>query len=406
MPMKETADVVIIGGGVIGFSIAYNLVKEGVDCLVIEADAIGAKASGKADGMIPDAVGGFLYAGSSYCAGGLKQLLLPLMVEGFHRFEQLHLELKDETSIDIQHANLPFFNCALSEEEETILSHIASDATKQGLDIQWITGDEVRRLDDTLCSEVRAAIVNNCRQVEPYRYTLALAQASENRGATIKYGQAIGFGYEHNEVTSVILSSSRSIATGTVIIAMGPWSIQALSWLGLAIPSISLRGQTLKLKAAVRPLYQMAYVPVTKDEWPHIHNLISPRVDGSILVGYVEDRTSSWDNMHPETWTDSPSIEIRDLILEHAVRFVPALNNATLIEHRAAILGNPSKEGLIIGPLPEAKNVFLATVGDNGIVISPIVGEIVTDMVLGGQRAKKALQSVELLQPSRFISKK
>ena len=95
MSTEKIGDVIILGGGVLGFSIAYHLAKEGIASQVIEMDAIGAKASGKADGMIGSAVGMFFYAGSSYSVGGTKRTMVTFGGESYRRFQQLHLELQE-----------------------------------------------------------------------------------------------------------------------------------------------------------------------------------------------------------------------------------------------------------------------------------------------------------------------
>lgn len=138
MPARNAGDVVILGGGVFGFSIAYHLAKEGIACHVVEMDSIAAKASGKGDGMIGGALGMFFYA------GGAMRSLIPFGRESYCRFQQLHLELKEVTGLEIQYAVCPFLHCALSKEEEEALSMIASEARTQGLDVRWISGNEAK----------------------------------------------------------------------------------------------------------------------------------------------------------------------------------------------------------------------------------------------------------------------
>jgi len=403
MPAEKVEGVVILGGGVLGFSTAYHLAKEGIPSQVIEMDSIAAKASGKADGMIPNDVGNFFYGGSSYSAGGAKRLYVSLGGESYCRFDRLHLELREEAGVDIQHTICPYLRCALSEEEESTLINIASEARNEGLDAKWISGDEARALENTLSAEVRGAVLLECRQVEPYRYTLALAQGAEKLGASISYAQAVGFRCGKNKVTSVILSTGREVVAGTVVIAMGPWSAHAASWLGLKLPLSTVRAQTLKMVAPKRLEYQVAFRPPVAGRCLHASMIVSPRVDGTLLVGYTEDRTETWDDSRSETWTDVPSEEIKEFIIEQAPRLVPILEDAGLVEHRAAVLGYPPAEGMVIGPVPKWENVYMAMIGDNGIAVSPAVGRIMTDLIVGGDRAKKAIEEVKSVRPSRFV---
>jgi glycine/D-amino acid oxidase-like deaminating enzyme len=140
------------------------------------------------------------------------------------------------------------------------------------------------------------------------------------------------------------------------------------------------------------------------NEWPHVYIIVSPRADGSIFAGYTENRTETWDDTRPDTWTDEPSDEMRQIMLEQTLRFVPILENAEIVEQRSAVLASPLSEGMVIGPVPNWENVYMAMIGDNGIAISAAVGRIMTDLIYGGERAKKALEEVKAVLPSRFIS--
>jgi len=208
MSAIKAQEVIILGGGVFGFSIAYHLAKEGIPSQVIEMDSIGAKASGKSDATIGDVdcllLYGVSYGDSSYSVGGAKQFI-PLMRESYPRFQQLSLELKERAGLDIQYASWPYLRCALSEKEEKTLTHLISKAKSEGLEIKWMSGDEARTLESALSTEVRGAALLDGGQVEPYRFTLALAQGAENLGAT---------GYSHGslEWTSSFLAGTE--ATG------------------------------------------------------------------------------------------------------------------------------------------------------------------------------------------------
>jgi len=394
-------DVVILGGGTLGFSIAYHLSKEGINSQVIEMDSIAAKASGASDGIITNPKMTALYW------KGARRLSAPVVEESSRSHQRLQLELKEETGLDVQYGQSLYLECALSEEEAKNLKGLALSANNEGFnDVKFISGDEARALENTLSAEIQGAVLLECGHVEPYRYTLALAQASEKRGASIRYGQAVGFRTVKNRVTSVILGTGTEVVTGTVVIAMGPWSGQAVSWLGLRLPLYTFRAHTLKLRAPKIPKLHLGAHPPPVPPAMKFINLISPRTDGTLMAGYTEDRTETWDDEHPETWSELPLEKMKDLMIEQIVRMVPVLEDAVVVENRAAAMPYPCDQGLIIGPVPKWNNVYIAVVGDGGLTRSPAAGRIITDLIVGGERAKETIEKVKSMEisPGEYIS--
>ncbi len=401
MSAKEAEDVVILGGGAFGFSIAYHLAKEGINSQVIEMDSIAAKASGASDGIVTNP------KMTAFYWKGARRLSAPVVEESSRSHQRLQLELKEETGLDVQYGQSLYLECALSEEEEKYLIDLTLSAKSEGFnDVRLISGDEARALESTLSAEIRGAVLLECGYVEPYRYTLALAQAAEKWGASIRYGQAVGFRTEKNRVTSVTLHTGTEVATGTAVIAMGPWSGRAVSWLGLRLPLYTFRAHTLKLRAPKIPRLQLgAHPPPTPPALKSI-NVISPRTDDTLLAGYTEDRTETWDDEHPETWAEFPTEEMKGLMIEQIVRMVPVLKDAVVVENRAAVMPYPCEQGLIIGPVPKWENVYIAVAGDGGLTRSPAAGRIMTDLIVGGERAKKTIEEVKSMEisPGKYIS--
>ena len=397
----KKAEVVILGGGAIGFSIAYHLAKEGICSQVIEMDSIGAKASGASMGCIGSAAGSVLYLGS-FLPSDARAAAIPLHEEGSVRMKQLHSELKEMGGLNIRYTDTPCLFCAIFKEEENMLKKLVTEAKNRGFKATWLTGDEARAKETTLSTEIRGAAFVDYGHVDAYRYTLALAQGAERLGCSISLAKAVGFQCQGKKVTSVVLDT-REVAAETVVIAMGPWSGQAGSWLGVKIPQMVVRAQAVKLQTPMHPEYQTSYTPPAVGEWPRHYVFISPRVDGSVLAGYTEDRPTTWDDSRPETWEDIPTQDMKELIIEWAARLQPPIEEAMLVECRHALLGYPPDLGPIIGSLNEWENVYIATgMSDSGIICSPTVGRIITSLIAGGTRAKKAVEQWEPLSPNRF----
>ena len=223
--------------------------------------------------------------------------------------------------------------------------------------------------------------------MEAYRYVLALAQAAERRGASIKYGEAMGFGQQGQRVNSVKLTSGEEVGTGAVVVAMGPWSAQGTSWLGGEMPLESVRASTVKVEMPQRyPPYGPTRGMDSAD------GVLWPKVDGSVLVGYVEDRGVGLD----DDWVKLGTI---NKMVADGVSLVPRLSEARLVEARAGILGYTPDSLPILGRLSGWDNVYVAAgLGTFGICLSPAVGRIMADLIATDRTA----QDMEPLSPARF----
>ena len=380
--MAPKAEVAIIGGGVIGFSIAYHLAKQGIPSQVIEMDGIAAKASGKAMGYV-GAAALMTFETELYPKDSMRPVL-QLGWEASRRIPQLAEELKEEGGVDPEYGETACVFVAFEEEEERVLKQRMAELAHEGFGLRWVGPDELRALGLGLNTEVRGAVLEpNDGQVEAYRYVLALAQAAERRGGSIKYGEAVGLGQQGRRVNSVKLASGEEVGASAVVIAMGPWSAQGASWLGREIPLEPVRGSCVRVEVAERyPPYWLS----------HGMTIVSPKVDGSVLVGYPEDRRVGLDD-------DWVSEEAMNKMVSDGVNLVPRLNEARLVETRAAILGYTPDSVPILGRLSEWDNVYIAAgLGTFGICLSPAVGRIMADIIATDSTA----QTIEALSPARF----
>lgn len=385
MPSRE--DVVIIGGGVAGCSIAYHLVKQGIPSLIIERDAIGSQASGKAWGVISPATNLVLYVEGDWVPEGTMRPCLGLSDEGMRRFPHLAEELKEEGGVDVGYGELPVIRAVFDEKEEKHLKRRVPELKREGFEVGWIEAKEVKVCCPDIASGIRGGTLWSGYQVEPYKYTLALAQAAEARGASIKQGEVVGFGAQGARVTSVLLAASE-IESDVVILAMGPWTAQATAWLGKEIPMRVTRDQCLVLE-----------VPQPLPAWRITSGwgegvAIVPKVDGKVILGHWEDDRVDFD--------DQPTEDFRLSVMEAAVATIPRLEEAKLVEHRAAVEAWHPISGLpMLGRLPGWDNVYLVTwLAGFGIQWSPAVGRIMADLVVKGHSE----DPIEPFSPARFVT--
>lgn len=382
--MSTKAEVVIIGGGVIGCSIAYHLAEHGVTAQIIERDAIASQASGKAWAVFPSPGALVFFEGISVPRGSIRPFL-NLCDEGFQRLPRIATQLKEDSGVDIGYGELPYIRLAFNESEEKQYKERLSELQREGFKIDWLDRDDVVHRVPDIAPGVRGGLIFPEYQVEPYQYSLALAQAAEKRGTGIKQGEVVGFRSEKARVNAVTLATGSVIEADAVVLAMGPWTGQGTSWLGKEIPVKVEREQCLRVEIPRRlPLYRLTTMDST----------IIPKVNGTVVVGcaLVPEEV--------EDFNDMPTYEGMMKLIEAAVGLVPRLEEAKVIEHRVGLEAWPPT-GLqpVLGQLPGWDNVYVAARFQTmGILMSLAAGRIMADLIVKGHTER----SVEHLSPARM----
>ena len=394
MSQKE---VVIIGAGVIGCSIAYHLAKQGVPSQIIEMDSIAARASGKSwavwsypprilgmEGQPPEEL-------FSMPEGSVRPWL-ELFWLGYHRLPDVALDLKENGGIDIEYGELPWIKVVLSESEEKDYKANLSLQRSQGFyEGYWIDGDDLRSLFPDINPRARGGLIFTYLQVEPYRYTLGLAQAAEKMGVSIRQGEAVGFRHKGSRITSVTLATGTEVEADVVVLAMGPWSGQGTSQLGKEMPILINREQCLRMQVPKRlPPYALS---------THAGQAIIPKVDGSVILGHAgsADLQTGFD-------VSLTTEEVKMMLINDAIDLLPTLNEAELVEQRGDFecwSPPPNRIQPVLGRLPEWENAYIATrFGTLGMMLSLGTGRIMADLIIAGGRIPNRVKTMmECLSP-------
>jgi len=233
VPLKiramETADAVIIGGGVIGCASAYYLAARGIRSLVLERRGIAAEASGANAGMI----------GAS---GGLPRQTL------VHTKKSLELLVRDAETLGrpVELVREGRVVLASNDVEWATVQEFVVTRRAEGVETHLLSGDDLRALEPGIGPGfVGAAFVPGDGHVNPFLLTHAYAAAARERGAAVRLGmEAIRLETSGDRVTGV-LTPAGPIAAPRVIVACGAWSGALLAPLGIAIPVRPGRGQML-----------------------------------------------------------------------------------------------------------------------------------------------------------------
>ena len=235
--------------------------------------------------------------------------------------------------------------------------------------MQWLDGLAARAIEPRIAPEtVGALYVEGSADVEPYRLTLALAQAAEKLGATVRTGTVVGIERKGRRVSGVALEGGETVASEHVVVAMGPWCADASAWLGIDVPVRPLKGQILRLRAPGEP-YRLSV--------GHGSNYaMTKRADGLVWTGTTEEEAG---------FDESKTTEARDRIVESALRMLPALADAELVLQTACLRPVTPDNALMLGRVPALEGAYIATGGGRqGIMMGPAMAKAVADLIATG----------------------
>lgn len=380
--MSDTANVIVVGAGVVGCSVAYYLSQLGASVKLLEREAIGSGASTHATGSL-SILGAEFSEGPSF----------EFAVAGYQEFIDLVPELESVTGIDLLYQRGPSVRLALDEEEEDLIKNMMAWQSKS-VAMRWIDGDQVRAIEPRLSGSIRGAVYEEeSAQLDSYRLNLALAQAAEHNGAEMIQREVTGLITKGSRVTGV-RTPTGDVFGDAVVIAAGEWSSVFGRRLGFSIPVRPLKGERLMLRYAGPPLSLLISSPKRG-------HMIS-RLDGLLSVGSTGGRDYDRGGLLASTERDRTPTEAAKLeLLQRAIDLFPGLEDAELVQHLAG--SRPMTPDLkpIIGPVPGWDGIVLATGHTTkGIHLGPITGRVVSDWVLEGTTDVQV--EMESFLPDRF----
>ena len=365
------ADAVIVGGGIVGVATAYCLGKAGIKSIMVEKDSIGSHASGFAAGGLGPLSG-----------AGIPGPVFPLAHEGMRIHKGFSRALSEETGTDTQYRPMSYLALAFTEEEVREGKAVLPwQQAQEGYKVRWLEPAEIKDIEPRVSDLALGGVYGEgMGSVEPYRFTLALSQAAEKLGATVRHGRATGLKREGARVTSVVLDSGE-IPCDRVVLSMGPWSGEASSWLDVPIKVSPLKGQILRLRAPGAPLGCTV-------GWAG--NYATTKPDGLLYAGTTEEDVGFDENL---------TVEGRDSVMASLLKMIPAVTDAELVLQTACLRPLAADMLPILGAVPGWEGVYAATgAGRKGILLGPAMGRITADLITKGSSDIP----IEAFDPGRF----
>jgi len=366
--LTPTAAVIIVGGGVIGLSIARALAQRGIrDLILIERGEPGAEASWAAGGILAPQV-----------EADQPDEFFRLACASRDLYPEFAEALREETGIDVEleKAGTLYISFAESEQHEMRARH--DWQANAGLQIDWLTGDEARTVEPNISPKVRYALrFPNDYQVENRRLVQALIVSNQKAGVNlVTHCEVLSLRIEHEQVTGVDTSSG-FFSAPTVIVAAGAWTSQ-ITHARVAINPV--RGQMLCFAAP-----QIASHVIYSSR-----GYLVPRRDGRLLAGSTSESVG---------FDKRVSGEGVQSIKAMAFEIAPCLEKFALTDAWAGFRPHAEDNLPVIGPDEEVRGLFYAT-GHyrNGILLAPLTGELMAETLVTG----KSPITLRAFQPARF----
>lgn len=356
-------DVLVVGGGLIGLSCAYQLALEGARVAVVERESPEDSTSTVAAGMlIPSAEAD---EDANFLRLGLRSRD---MWPGFAE------SLRAEGGIDPELVVSGVIQLARDEDHAVMLRRHAKEQTAAGNPIEWLAPDDVAKLAPGLSVPTVGGIwCPDEMQVQPGRAVAAVAAACRRRGVDLLCGRTVlNLEVTGDRVTGVVTQQGR-LSAGTVVLAAGAYS-RALAPAGLDLPVFPAKGQDLTVQVSGRI------------SGPWIDRLTPffiggvcyfvPKRDGTMVLGATEEFDAGFDR--------TPSLIGAAFVSGGAVRAFPGLAGAPMVAHKAGLRPATPDTNAILGPAPGFRGLILAT-GHyrNGILLAPVTGQAVADWAAG-----------------------
>lgn len=367
--VRHSAKHLIIGGGIIGCSIAYHLAKTGEkDVVLLEKAALTEGATWHAAGLV----------GQLRSSRNTTRML--------QRSVALYDRLEAETGLACDWKKVGSLRLAASKDRLLEAKRLATMAKSFGLEMQIISPQDAKQLFPYINTDglQGAAFIPSDGHVDPAGLCQSIAAGARLHGAALRQGvKVLDFKIQDGRITQVITTNGIYEAE-TVTLASGMWSRELGQKLGLAVPACAVEHQYIVTEP----------IPGFPDGLPTLRDpdrlvYYKPDAGGRLVIGGYEDDTVPFGDK------GIPGEFVRQLLPENLDRFEPLATHAaevTPIVNEVGIrqvINGPipySADGdFVLGPPPDFKNLMLATGFLYGIAAGGGAGEMIAEWLVEGR---------------------
>ncbi|MFM7462998.1 MAG: NAD(P)/FAD-dependent oxidoreductase [Actinomycetota bacterium] len=356
---ESSAEVVVIGGGVVGASIAFHLAEASVDVALIEKSELGAGSTSKA-------------------AGGLRTIFSDdLNIEIALRSIEAYRNFSARPGHEVDFKVHGYLILISREDDLENFRGIVERQNAFGIPSRIISPEEAGEINPMISTEGLIAALHSPAdaQCSPEGAVMGYAQGARKLGAKILQGEGVmGIDQEANSITAVH-TASRKISTSTVVIAAGVWSPEIGEMIGLDIPVKPYKREIVITDSLGSHWSGMPdSLPMTID----FSSTLSWRPEGrALLIGFSDERVPAGF----DTTRDPRYIE---KLAELTLHRIPITNELGIGKGWAGLYDTSPDNNALLGEANSPNRVLHATgFSGHGVMQAPAVGEIIRDLYLG-----------------------
>lgn len=372
----KTADIVIIGGGVMGTSAAYHLARRGIKNVVLleREPFFGTGATGR-------------------CAGGVRyqfgtQINVRLSIESLDMLEKF----KDEIGQEINYRKCGYLFVLTDDRQVEVFRHNVQMQRSLGVETEWLSGNEVRRRLPLMSLEDALAGTFNARDglVDPNSVVSGYVTAAQRLGAILLTdADVMDIPVRAGRIQGVTTPKG-TIATPLVLNAAGPWAGQIADMAGVQIPITPVR----------RQWFTTTPLPDLPPDFPFVidfaQSLYLHPEGAGLLVGMSNQN-------EPPGYDQTVDEDFELINAEAAISRMPMIEKAGRASHGAGLYEVTPDAHPVFGPTPVDGFHIVGGFSGHGFMHGPIAGKLMAELLVEG---KYSTLDVSTLDLARFAEQR
>lgn len=387
--IKRDAQVIVIGGGIIGTAIAYRLSKRGRHVLLIEKGDLCNGTSGACDAYITP---------HTKAPGYHLELCL--------RSQEVWNTLEKELGEDLEYeATCGSLQVCQNEIEYDVVESNSRKLLEGGLSVEMLRIENTRKIEPALSETLAGALYcPSAGQVNPFKATYAYMRGARRHGADVKLHTTVLDLIKEKETVIGVRTNNGNFYADIVVDAAGSWGAEIARMAGLDFPIKPRRGQLIvsePIAPIIHTTMQTGMYMIIKHHPELITDerikrlglgyCIEQTADGAIIIGFTREFAG---------FDRSTTLEAIEEIIQIACRHIPALRQVHFIRTFSGLRPYVPDNLPIIGPVDGVPGFFMAAGHEgDGIALSAITGLLVGELIIDGNPSF----DVDVLSPNRFL---